>query len=137
MPRFHKKSDFCGLNPIFPINHPVIPMLYRYLPVNFLKIHENPPFYHQSDHGRRTLALGRVVQACTAIGLGHKGPTHRQADAELAHDLPQQWAGPRPGFFHMGKTWEYCRKFWPGIGLKKWIYIYIYIYIYMYIDSIW
>mmetsp|Transcript_40961 Transcript_40961/g.88751 ORF Transcript_40961/g.88751 Transcript_40961/m.88751 type:complete len:216 (+) Transcript_40961:35-682(+) len=40
-----------------------------------------------------TLALGRVVQACTAMSLGHKGPTHRQADAELAHDLPQQWAG--------------------------------------------
>ena len=53
-----------------------------------------------SDHGRRTLALGRVVQACTAMGLGHKGPTHRQADAELAHDLPQQWAGPRPGLRH-------------------------------------
>jgi len=79
-------------------------MLYRYLPGNFLKIHENPPFYRQvcrfSDHGRRTLALGRVVQACTAMSLGHKGPTHRQADAELAHDLPQQWAGPRPGLKH-------------------------------------
>ena len=65
------------------------------------------------------LALGRVVQARAAVGLGHKGPTHRQADAELAHDLAQQGAGPGQT---MGGIHGDFGGFWGILGPLKWGY---------------
>ena len=102
MPCFHNSSHFCGSKPNIPNNIPYTSpssmSKTTIFPETSWEIHENswrnPPSFAPPRTTQRALALGRIVQARTALRLGHKGPAHRQADAELAHDLPQQRAGP-------------------------------------------